>query len=140
MKPNVKVMKHVILFILIIFTIQAKSQDWIYVGNGKNGSKYYIRNSSIKENYNSRVWVKTIANKIQYNKNGKTYDLINGTSLNHYEFNCSLRQMKLLGYAYYNSKGNVVQSKSYNEYLTDFQDVLPESIGEMLLNKVCELF
>mgnify|MGYP000417334654 CR=1 FL=1 len=133
-------MKHIIFFILIILSIKAKSQDWIYVGNGKNGSKYYIRNNSIKENNNTRVWVKIIANKMQYVKNGKTYDLINGTSLDHYEFDCSLRQMKLLSYAYYNSKGSLVHSKNLNYYLSDSEDVLPDSIGEMLLNKVCELF
>jgi hypothetical protein len=133
-------MKNILILILITFSIQAKSQDWIYVGYGKNGSKYYIRNSSIKEYNNSRVWVKTIANKMQYVKNGKTYDLINGTSLDLYEFDCSLRQMKLLSYAYYNSKGTLVSSKSLNYYLSDSQDVLPDSIGEMLLNKVCELF
>lgn len=77
---------------------------------------------------------------MQYVKNGKTYDLINGTSLDLYEFDCSLIQMKFLSFVLNNSKKTLVHRKSLNYYLSKFQDVLSDSIGEMFLNKVCEIF
>jgi hypothetical protein len=75
-----------------------------------------------------------------YIKGNKTYTLIDGYCLQLKEYDCSSRQYKFVSVAYYNSKGVPVSSHNYNDFLTEWEDVVPESVGEMLLDKACELF
>ena len=128
-------------FLLSVFFAQTGySQDWIYVGKSKAGDTYYLRNSVVSETGYKKVWSKQTAKVMTYTKNGKKYKLINGYCVDLKEYDCDGRQIKLISWAYYNSSGNVVYSVKLEDYLAEWRDVYPDSVGEMLLEKVCELF
>lgn len=81
-----------------------------------------------------------MAKKLTYYKNGKANTLLNGFEVDLAEYDCSEKRNRLLSYVFYNSKGSVVSDYEFEDYETKWNTVVPESIGEMLLNKVCELF
>jgi hypothetical protein len=133
-------LKSIFILIFLLFNGIAFSQNWIYVGSATNGNKYYLRSNNTSETGYKKVWSKTVGKSFQYKKNGKTHTLLNGYSIDLHEYDCSGRKVKLLSYVYYNSKGTPVHSVTLQSYETEWWDVIPDSIGEMLLNKVCELF
>ncbi len=131
-----------IFFLLLIFFASQScfSQNWIYVGKSGKGDTWYLRNITTSDYGNKKVWSKRLAKSITYQKRGKFYTMINGYCLELREYDCSGKQSKLLSLAYYNSTGSVVHSFRLQDYETDWDDVLPDSIGETLLNKFCFLF
>ncbi len=135
-------MKAKILLIITFLTISqiSFSQNWIYAGSATNGNKYYVRNTSTNEIGNKKVWSKTIGKSLKYSKKGKIYTLLNGYCIDLHEYDCNGKQMQLLSYVYYSSNGTPVHSATLASYEVEWIDVIPDSIGEMLLEKVCELF
>jgi hypothetical protein len=125
--------------LLFLLTKIGFAQDWIYVGNSTSGISYYIRNSAVTETGYKRVWSKQLAKVLSYQKKGKTHKLTNGYCLELREYDCDSKQIKLISWAYYNARGEVVHSVNLQEYETEWVDVIPDSIGELLLNQVCEL-
>jgi hypothetical protein len=132
--------KSIIILVFLLFNVKAFSQNWIYVGSATNGNKYYLRSNNTSGTSYKKVWSKTVGKSIQYKKNGKIYTLLDGYSIDLHEYDCSERQIKLLSYVYYSSKGTPVHSVTIQSFDTEWWDVTPDSIGEMLLDKVCELF
>ena len=130
-------------FITIILLLTSKSifaQDWVYAGESVTGDKYYLRKTANSDYGNKKAWSKRIGKSISYKKGNKTFTLLNGYCLELSEYDCSGRQTKLISFAYYNSKGSVVYSYNFQPFDTDWEDVFPDSMGETLLVKVCELF
>lgn len=132
--------KLTIFSLLTLISSVVYGQDWQYAGSSDSGDKYFLKNSSVTIEGNKKVWSKRIGKTITYTKGGKKYTIVNGHMLALHEYNCEQRQSKLLSAAFYNSKGTLVYSLTIQEYLTEWTDVVPDSIGEMLLEKVCELF
>ena len=56
------------------------------------------------------------------------------------EYDCFGKQLRLISIAHYNSRVVAVSNVQFQNYETEWSDVLPDSVGEMLLEKVCELF
>jgi hypothetical protein len=133
-------MKTFILLSVFLISNSSFSQNWVYVGSSVSGDKYYLRDSNTNESGYKKVWSKQVSKRMTYKKGNKTYTLINGYCLDLKEYDCTGKQLKLVSFAYYNSKGIVVYSYQFQSYETDWNDVLPDSVGEMLLDKVCELF
>ena len=75
-----------------------------------------------------------------YYKNGKNHTLLNGYAVALFEYNCDTKQSNLLSKTYYNSKGTPVNNYKVAYYDEVWTDVIPDSVGEELLNKACELF
>lgn len=133
-------MRTFILLFILLTSKSSFSQNWIYVGSSVSGDKYYLRNSNNNESGFKKVWSKQVSKSMTYKKGNKTYTLINGYCLDLKEYDCSGKQSKFVSYAYYNSKGVAVYSYQFQSFETEWHDVLPDSVGEMLLEKVCELF
>ncbi len=133
--------KHLIALLFIFFIYNhASSQDWVFVGEGnQDDSKYYIRNKTVENSSTKKAWIKRTGSKITVKKNGKTYTYRNGYQVTLYEYDCSENKLKLCRIVSYDSKGVVVESITIKEYLREWTDVVPDSIGEMILTKACSL-
>jgi hypothetical protein len=130
-----------ILFVLFILSsYHSFSQDWQFAGSSQDGEKYYIRNAGTNDVGYKKYWMKTVAKNIIYFKNDKKINLTNGYRMDLYEYNCSSKQNKLLSIYHYNSSNKVVNSLTIPFYRTEWRDVLPDSVGEMILDKACALF
>jgi hypothetical protein len=125
------------------FSSDLEDQDWIYVGSSIENNKFYIKSTRIYSNNSFdkiiKVWSKEVSPKIVYVKNGKKL-IINGFKLSLYEYNCSTRQSKFLKSATYSNKNVLIDSHNVESYNQVWEDVIPDTIGEMLLDKACELF
>ena len=69
--------------------------------------------------------------KVQY-KNGYELWLMN--------FDCSSQRLKFLSTHSYDSKGKAVKQLDEYDGGFDWGDVIPDSVGEFLLKKVCEKY
>lgn len=112
--------------------------DWIYVCKKTNGlDKFYMKSTCVSANdHVIKIWVKDIAASFTYS--GRTYRNVSTETL--YEFDCSGRQLQIDQAVTYDSEGNTIESYEYEDYERKWTDVVPGSIGEMLLNEACQLF
>lgn len=127
-----------IAFLLLsVIKIQAQEvkENLAYVGVGGNGLTYYVNTKTIRKDSGDmiKVWVYGInegKNKIDplIPKNLKTVKI-------HYEINCKKYSMRIIRYSEYDDKGiNISDTDaSFNE----FKEVIPDTIGETILNTVC---
>lgn len=123
-----------ICFLLFSFiTYGQEKEGWIYVGKATDGTLYYLKSEVVSTN---KIWTMTILPNWSYKKvpykNVTVKELI--------QFDCGDKQMKTYQFVYYSSKGNLILSEQYEEYETMWQNSIPESMGEVIINKICELF
>lgn len=130
--------KRILTIILGLFiSTQSFSQTWTYVGKNAKSELYFIKKHS--ETYGStKVWIKHISKITEYYKRGKTY-IVNGYTLTLYETDCTDRKLNLRTVNTYKSDGTFVDTYSKEEYQNDWTEVVPDSIGEMFLEKACEI-
>jgi hypothetical protein len=130
-----------ILFVLFVLSCyHSFSQDWQYAGSSQDGDKYYIRDAGNSDVGYKKYWMKTVAKNLSYFKNSKKIKLTNGYSMELFEYNCSSKQVKLLSIYHYYASGKVANSFTIPFYRTEWRDVLPDSVGEMVLDRACALF
>jgi hypothetical protein len=139
-------MKAFILLISVLF-IGHKSiaQDWTYVGSDTEGSKWYVKSSYVsKDGYSNsgsiKIWTKKELKKTTVRKNGKTLTYTNAKELQLIFADCTDKRIKFVTTTVYNSQGKVVDSWTLEDYEQEWNDVVPDSMGEALLDKICELF
>jgi len=131
----------IILVSVLLIGHKGIAQDWVYIGSDRKGSKWYIKSSYVTKNYNSiKIWSKQVNKSSTITKNGKKITLNNTYTVDLYEYNCSEQTSKLIGSTTYNSQGRVIKTFKVEEYNQEWDDVVPDSMGELILNKVCELF
>jgi len=139
-------MKLVILSIFfILLTSTASSQqdstilkgDWFQIGKNYKGNTLLIRSTYVsKESGKIKIWIKETGN-IEREGN-KIYK--NGVEQTLFTIDCLNKKMELMQSITYNSSGKIVSHLDIPEYKLEWQDVVPDSDGEFLLNKVCLLF
>jgi hypothetical protein len=71
-----------------------------------------------------KVWLKTV-------HIGKA----DGSSLDHWEVNCKTSQWRLTSFVNYDKDGRVTNSDEH--VVVEWQDAIPDSVGEKELNTVC---
>ncbi len=147
MKPK-NVQSIICLVIFLLFTSQAWAANWIYFDTAAVGDVYYDKNSIKKEDKNIiSVWNKNILNE-----KGKTkyYSMLKGihkapqnpSMLGYYkklmQIDCANRKIKDISVIFYNEKDKVVY-KSPKSESGEWNDILPDTVGEKLINIVsCE--
>lgn len=127
------------LFILLLISpFSLIAQDWKVISVGDN-SNYYIRKHSENPG-DTKVWIKEEGPKIEYTNSSGTKMLIKGKHIVLWDIHCSDKQIALISTTIYNSAGTVLNNTVIPTYSVEFQDVIPESKGELWLNEACNLF
>lgn len=130
----------------ILFGKVSLCQDWYYVGVDKDGDKWYVKSSYVKkeDDYGSgeniKIWTKKELKKTTIKRKGKSLTYTNAKELQLILANCSDKRIKVITTTVYNSQGNVIVNYTYEDYEQEWIDIVPDSVGESVLNKICELF
>ena len=131
-------MKALFITFFIIIPLSLFSQDWKVISVGDN-SNYYIRKHSENPG-ETKVWIKEEGPKIEYTNSAGKKILIRGKHIVLWDINCSDKQIGLVSTTIYNSTGTVLSNTVIPSYSIQYQDVIPESKGELWLNEACNLF
>jgi hypothetical protein len=135
----------VLLAILLIVTLSSFAQDWVYVSSGADETKWYVKSEYVKKgDYDSkdniRIWTKKELKKTTIKKSGKNVTYTNVQELQLIVADCSERKIKFVSGTVYDSQGKLIDSWSVPDYSQEWADVVPDSMGEAMLDKICELF
>lgn len=138
-----------ILLTLLLLASTGISQDerWKILTFSDEYLYFY---DSLTANRNGQIikaWIKLIPwdkdsvikekkNKASFLDSDK-YDQFSYT-LMFFAFNCSLKAYKLIRYLDYNEDGKAIKSYNYNEKEIEWEDVIPNTLGEELLIKLCQ--
>jgi hypothetical protein len=137
-----------LIIILSLFFVGHTSycQDWVPVCTAADGGKWYIKSTYVKKDGfensgdNIRIWRKIERKKTTIKKNGKSLTYTNVQKLQLIVVDCSDRKIKYVATVVYNSQGEVIDSYNFEEYEQEWNDVVPDSVDEATLDKICELF
>jgi hypothetical protein len=134
------------ILILTLLSITAKAQDWIFIDSSVNSDIFYVKSTYVtkrqdfENNTIIKVWTKREAKVATIVKNGKEIKVYNVRILQLKEYNCTQQQTNIISQTVYNSQGKIIDSFQFQDYEQKWNDVVPESIGQAVLDKVCELF
>lgn len=131
------------LFIMIVFTIMSRNvsaqnninPEWIFVGSGKESAYYLKTDYAIKTTTGIKVWAKIY--KTSWEIKGVVHKNVQVRNL--LIVDCQGRQTKTLKYIVYNKSNKIIDSFTFSDD-NEWEDVIPGSLGESMLEKACELF
>jgi len=124
-----------LLLIVLPFTVIAQS-NWISIGKGTNDEEMLMQDRyATKNNTTIEVWTKIKKRKIEILD--KTYKNAELKTL--YSLNCGERKLLVKRTILYSEKGDVIV-ESRQRPTDNYDDVVPDTLGEILLDKACELF
>lgn len=127
-----------LLTFLVILPFSVSAQDWKVISVGNN-SNYYIRKHSENPG-DTKVWIKEEGPRIEYTNSVGKKVFIKGKHIFLWDINCDDKQIALISATVYNSSGAVLNNTVIPSYSIEFQDVIPESKGELWLDEACHLF
>lgn len=140
-------MKSLILSFITVFAgLISYSQDWVLAGSDKEDNNWYVKSSYVKKEESIlgdeeiRIWIKKEWKKKTIKKAGKSYTYTNAKELMLVVADCENQRLKFVSSTVYNSEGKVVDNWKRQDFEQEWTDVVPDSVGEGLLKKICELF
>ncbi|WP_345989314.1 surface-adhesin E family protein [Chryseobacterium sp. Chry.R1] len=127
-------MKRSLILLPLFIGANLFAQEWKYVTATDDGTIYHF-----KPNNDNTAWIKQTSNKIEYypdNKVGskKTTD---GYKILLYKFDCSKKQLGMIQVTIYNKDGKYLNNFETKEFLVEMSYVVPDSVGENILNAMC---
>ena len=141
-------MKYMIIISFIICFLSTNKvysqESWIVAAKSIDSKGTYYINSTYISNENQiiKIWIKSIIQKDLWVTKGKSKIKKKVYTENRllYEFDCENHKTMLLYDVKYNSSGDVISAYNPEEYEKKWEISIPDTIGEILLNKVCELY
>ncbi|MDR6157027.1 mRNA deadenylase 3'-5' endonuclease subunit Ccr4 [Chryseobacterium sp. SLBN-27] len=124
-------MKKIILLLPVFITTNLFSQDWKEILASDN-HKYYYKPSTEKT-----AWIKDVSEQTEYYPANNNKKIIDGYKIILYKFDCSEKQIGVLQMTTYSKSGKVLNTTRINEYLVQMDYVIPDSIGEGILDSFC---
>ena len=123
-----------------ICEIEIVNPRWIFLGFDNFGSAFFYDSKSLSTSHKIvKVWVKIIYSereKQQYF--GRKYENLD-YRLNLLKINCTEKNYQILSTIYYTSDGSIIKSYNYSELLAELNPIIPDSAGEVLFKKVCQV-
>ncbi|WP_439480931.1 surface-adhesin E family protein [Chryseobacterium aquaticum] len=129
-------MKKTLIFIFIISFLKVYSQqsDWKYITGSKDNVEYFFKPKS-----HNTAWTKQVSKKVKYYTSGnvKSLKTIDGYEIVLYKFDCSEKKLGLGSSVIYSKLGDVIKSTDIDEYEIEMFYIIPDSVGETILNSFC---
>ena len=127
------IVKYLLIVTFWLLPVLANAACWEKFATSKDESIYFIDACSIAvDGIYKKAWFKTELQIPEENSDGKTYD----STKKLYYFNCKNRKSALAQFTHYYID-NVVNSASTKLEKNAFDEVVPDSIGEAMLERAC---
>lgn len=127
------IVKYLLIVSFWLLPVLANAACWEKFATSKDESIYFIDACSIAvDGIYKKAWFKTELQIPEENSDGKTYD----STKKLYYFNCKNRKSALAQFTHYYID-NVVNSASTKIEKNAFDEVIPDSIGEAMLERAC---
>ena len=127
------IVKYLLIVTFWLLPVLANAACWEKFATSKDESIYFIDACSIAvDGIYKKAWFKTELQIPEENSDGKTYD----STKKLYYFNCKNRKSALAQFTHYYID-NVVNSASIKIEKNAFDEVVPDSIGEAMLERAC---
>lgn len=168
MKSSFRKIIRVILAIFTVWAIlnglifirfcYAQEEEWVFLTRDSLGNEIYVNLKSIKPyprglfigglfiKNGAKVWTKTV-----FSEKGRQWEIKERKKeglpiyytlykwVAYWIIDCDERKIGLVSAVYYDKNGKVLNSIEIPEILTEFRPVVPSSIGEGILDFVCEV-
>ena len=139
-------MKIILASIFMFLAIKGHSQEkivwsksdsiWAWVGQ-VDGSVFLIKKTyETKSNGETTIWVKTFNNPTKVKGKVVKKGTVEKTL---YVFDCPNKKMKAIQRVTYDSDGKLLKSVTIEDYEQKWTNIVPETVGEELSRKACEL-
>ncbi|WP_369021508.1 surface-adhesin E family protein [Verminephrobacter aporrectodeae] len=114
----------------------ATAANWEYVGDSRNTGMIYVDTASIaKSPFGRKAWVRVEFYSPQEVNNRK-----HSSGISLYHCDCQGRSLSVVKMAFYsgdNRSGDIVYSWSGKPTKDSLEDVMPDTVEEMILDFVC---
>jgi hypothetical protein len=111
--------------------------SWFYLGKIREGESIYISSKCVSNNLGIiKAWIKITNDTIKYN--GVIYK--NCQEENLYLINRNEEKIRTIETICYSSSGKVIYDNGQEENETEWLNVPPDSMGEIIYNSACAIF
>lgn len=113
---------------------------WVFLSFDSSGSAYFYDSKSLFTSDNIvKVWAKIIYSEREKQQDfGRKYENLDYT-LNLLKIDCTKKNFQVLSTIHYASDGSIIDSYDLPEILAEWGPIAPDSIGEVLFKKVCQV-
>ncbi len=119
-------------FLICSSNLIAQNNEWIFIETGADNTKYFF-----KQNTEKTAWTKAESQEtIYFDKDIKK--TIDGYHLSLWKYDCDERQIGIIQKNTYTKNGKLVNSFTLKSYEIEMNYVVPDSIGESLINSFCQ--
>lgn len=124
---------HLLSLAICLSCFAAEAANWVKIAQTEKVSYSVDANSIVKTDKVRRAWI------LEDGHDGRNM-FVYGSRLQLGVFNCAEKSMAVKQYVLYvegNAKGPSVGERIYKDSELEFSQVVPESVGELLLKTVC---
>tara|TARA_R110000850_G_scaffold245318_1_gene370200 strand:+ start:329 stop:712 length:384 start_codon:yes stop_codon:yes gene_type:complete len=126
-------MKQTLVLVLIVFSIKTYSQNWEQILQTEQEEYFY------KPNTQNTAWIKIVSEQTEFiSEKTQKKKIIDGYKMILWKFDCNGKKIGVIQAIIYSTDGKSINSFKQNEILVEMDYVVPETIGEKLLDIFCE--